>query len=85
MDLQQETNASNNRTRRPANRLVSPRFPLQQRAKREAAIAVINIKSVLQEENVESDTEYLCGAGTFLSGVALRGTVVKFKAGAKKK
>jgi hypothetical protein len=28
---------------------------------------------------------HLCGAGTFSAGVALRGTVVKFKPGAAKK
>ena len=37
---------------------------LQERAKREGGNAVINIKSVYKNENVENNTEYLCGAGT---------------------
>ncbi len=64
---------------------VSAAISLQERAKREGGDAVINIKSVYKNENVESSTEYLCGAGTFLSGVALRGTVVTLKKGASKK
>ncbi len=64
---------------------VSAAISLQDRAKREGGDAVINIKSVYKNENVESEKEYLCGAGTFLSGVALRGTVVTLKKGAAKK
>ena len=52
---------------------------LQQRARREGGDAVVNVHSVYKNEFRESDTEYLCGAGTFMSGVALRGTVVKLK------
>jgi hypothetical protein len=40
---------------------------------------VINIKSVYKNDNVESASEYLCGAGTIMAGVALRGTVVTLK------
>src|SRR5260221_7382584 len=64
---------------------ASAAISLQDRAKREGGDAVINIKSVYKNENVESEKEYLCGAGTFLSGVALRGTVVTLKKGAAKK
>jgi hypothetical protein len=63
---------------------VSAALSLQQRAKREGGNAVVNIKSVYKNEDVENDTEYLCGAGTFSAGVALRGTVVTLKKGAKK-
>jgi uncharacterized protein YbjQ (UPF0145 family) len=64
---------------------VSAALSLQERAKREGGNAVINIKSVYRNENVDSEKEYLCGAGTFLSGVALRGTVVTLKKGAASK
>ena len=64
---------------------VSAAISLQERAKREGGDAVVNIKSVYKNENVENDTQYLCGAGTFLSGVALRGTVVTLKKTAAKK
>src|SRR5258708_14348014 len=65
---------------------VSAALSLQERAKREGGNAVINIKSVYKNENVENDTQYLWRADTFLSGVALRGTVVTLtKSGTPKK
>jgi hypothetical protein len=50
---------------------------LQERARKEGGNAVINIHSVYREGNLVSATEYECGVGAFVSGVALRGTVVK--------
>lgn len=50
---------------------------LQERAKREGGNAVINIQSVYKNEDNSSATEYDCGAGSVMGGVALRGTVVK--------
>ena len=50
---------------------------LQDRARSEGGNAVVNIHSVYKNVDTSSDTEYDCGAGTFVSGVALRGTVVK--------
>jgi uncharacterized protein YbjQ (UPF0145 family) len=64
---------------------VSAALSLQERAKREGGNAVVNIKSVYKNDNVENDTQYLCGAGTFTAGVALRGTVVTLKKGAAPK
>jgi uncharacterized protein YbjQ (UPF0145 family) len=58
---------------------VSAAHSLQERAKREGGNAVINIRSVYKNDNVESASEYLCGAGTIMAGVALRGTVVTLK------
>ncbi|SRR5581483_100643 len=49
---------------------------LQQRAKLEGGNAVINIVSVYKNSRFESPTEYPCGAGALMAGVALRGTVV---------
>jgi uncharacterized protein YbjQ (UPF0145 family) len=82
-----KTNATNKSDQEACEiAFVSAAISLQDRAKREGGNAVINIKSVYKNENVENDTEYLCGAGTFLSGVALRGTVVTLKkSGAPKK
>jgi len=80
-----KTNAANKSDQEACEiAFVSAAIALQERAKREGGNAVINIKSVYKNENVENNTEYLCGAGTFLSGVALRGTVVTLKKGAKK-
>ena len=55
---------------------ISAAVSLQDRAKREGGNAVINIHSVYKNDKFESPTEYLCGAGSTMAGVALRGTVV---------
>jgi hypothetical protein len=50
---------------------------LQERARKEGGNAVVQIHSVYRNDDMVSDTEYECGVGSFVSGVALRGTVVK--------
>ena len=62
---------------------ISAAAALQDRARREGGNAVINIRSVYRKEDVASETEYLCGSGATMSGVALRGTVVKLAKGKK--
>jgi uncharacterized protein YbjQ (UPF0145 family) len=75
-----KTNATNKTDKEACEiSFVSAVLSLQQRARREGGDAVVNVHSVYKNEFRESDTEYLCGAGTFVSGVALRGTVVKLK------
>jgi uncharacterized protein YbjQ (UPF0145 family) len=75
-----KTNATNKTDKEACEiAFVSAIVSLQQRARREGGNAVVNVASVYKNENRESNTEYLCGAGTFVSGVALRGTVVKLK------
>ena len=39
--------------------------------------AVVNIQSYYKKREFVSQTEYQCGAGTFVAGVALKGTLVK--------
>lgn len=39
--------------------------------------AVVNIKSNHKNIETVSDTDYLCGAGNVMAGVALKGTVVE--------
>jgi hypothetical protein len=81
-----KTNATNKTDKEACEiAFVSAVVSLQQRAKREGGDAIINVKSVYKNENVEHDSEYMCGAGTFSAGVALHGTVVKLKAPANKK
>lgn len=58
---------------------ISAVIGLQQRARREGGNAVINIHSVYRGEDSDSPTEFVCGAGRFIAGVALKGTVVKLK------
>jgi len=56
---------------------ISAVASLQDRAKREGGNAVVNITSIYKNEPFTSPKEYMCGAGSVMSGVALRGTVVK--------
>jgi len=56
---------------------LSAMIALKDRALREGGNAVTNIHSVYKDAKFESDSEYECGAGKILGGVALRGTVVK--------
>ena len=75
-----KTNATNKTDKEACEiSFVSAVVSLQQRARKEGGNAVMNIASVYRNDNRESATEYLCGAGTFAAGVALRGTVVKLK------
>lgn len=50
---------------------------LHQRAVSLGADAVINIRSNYKDNVTTSDTEYTCGAGKFVAGVALIGDFVK--------
>ncbi|TJY59066.1 hypothetical protein E4T66_15475 [Sinimarinibacterium sp. CAU 1509] len=55
---------------------LSAMIALQDRAKREGGNAVVDIHSVYKNDEFKSATEYECGAGKVMAGVALRGTVV---------
>jgi hypothetical protein len=52
---------------------------LQERARKEGGNAVINIKSNYKNELRESATEFTCGAGAVIAGVALVGDVVTLR------
>jgi hypothetical protein len=56
---------------------LSAMIALKDRALREGGNAVFNIHSVYKDGKFESATEYECGAGKIMGGVALRGTVAK--------
>jgi hypothetical protein len=56
---------------------LSAMISLKERALSEGGNAVMNIHSVYKKQTFKSETEYECGAGKILGGVALRGTVVK--------
>jgi len=56
---------------------LSAMISLKERAQAEGGNAVINIQSYYKKAEFSSATEYECGAGAFVGGVALRGTVVK--------
>ncbi|WGS49053.1 excinuclease ABC subunit A [Paraburkholderia sp. D15] len=59
---------------------LSAVIELQDRARKEGGNAVINIKSNYKNEVRESATEYTCGAGAVIAGVALTGDVVTLRA-----
>jgi hypothetical protein len=59
--------------------MMSALLQLHQRAKSLGADAVVNIKSNYKNNEVSSDTDFTCGAGATVAGVALKGTVVKLE------
>ena len=56
---------------------LSAILELQERAIKEGGDAVVGIKSNWKNQETVSDTEYVCADGALMSGVALKGTVVK--------
>lgn len=58
---------------------LSALLELQERARKEGGNAIIHIKSNYKNKETSSETEYMCGSGALMSGVALKGDVVKLK------
>ena len=58
---------------------LSAILSLQDRAIRSGANAVVNISSYYQQKVFTSNTEYECGAGAMVAGVALKGKIVSLK------
>lgn len=56
---------------------LSAVLELQERAREQGGNAVIEIKSNYKSEEHSSETEYMCGSGALMSGVAFKGKVVK--------
>jgi uncharacterized protein YbjQ (UPF0145 family) len=56
---------------------ASAMISLQKRARAEGGDAVIGITSYYKKIVTVSDTEYMCGAGAIMAGVAFRGEVVR--------
>jgi hypothetical protein len=52
---------------------------LQEYARKYGGNAVVNIVSFYKSQEFSSETEFECGAGTFVGGVALRGEAVLLK------
>lgn len=76
-----KTNAFNKSDREACEwAFLSAVLELQERARKQGGNAVINIKSNYKKIETVSDTEYMCGAGGLMAGVALKGTVVKLGA-----
>ena len=75
-----KTNAANKSDQEACDiAFISAVISLQQRARKEGGNAVVNIHSVYKNEDSDSPSEFICGAGKIMAGVALRGTVVKLK------
>jgi hypothetical protein len=56
---------------------LSAMITFQERAQQLGGNAVINLHSVYKNEDFVSETEFECGAGTVMGGVALRGDIVR--------
>lgn len=59
--------------------MLSALKALQERALKEGANAVINIRSNLEHVEYSSETEFQCAAGAMVAGVALKGRIVKLQ------
>ncbi|SAK58216.1 excinuclease ATPase subunit [Caballeronia catudaia] len=58
---------------------LSAVLEMQERVRKEGGDAVINITSNYRNVERESATEFTCGAGAMVAGVALKGEVVTLK------
>jgi len=75
-----KTNGANKSDEEACNwAMLSALKQLQERASREGGNAVINIESYYKRKSFRSNTEFECHAGNLMSGVALKGDVVKLK------
>lgn len=61
--------------------MMSALLQLHAQAREMGADAVINIKSNYKNNKVSSETDYTCGAGNVVAGVALVGEIVKLDSG----
>jgi hypothetical protein len=52
---------------------------LQELARRQGGNAIVNVISVYKDIPFSSETEFECGAGNVVGGVALRGEIVSLK------
>ena len=59
--------------------MLSALLSLHQRALGLGANAVVDIRSNYKNQEFASETEYECGAGAIMAGVALKGTVVRLQ------
>ena len=59
--------------------MMSALLQLHKRAQSMGANAVVNIKSNYKNREVSTETNYTCGAGATIAGVALIGTIVVLK------
>ncbi|HVR63865.1 MAG TPA: excinuclease ABC subunit A [Polyangia bacterium] len=56
---------------------LSALIALQERARQLQATAVVGIESIYKNDPFSSETEFMCGAGSFVAGVALRGQFIR--------
>ena len=77
----QRSNAAGSTTKDApcARAFVSALLRLQSAALKEGGNAVIDIKSNYKHNEVSSETQFQCATGVLMSGVALKGTIVKLK------
>jgi uncharacterized protein YbjQ (UPF0145 family) len=58
---------------------LSAVLQLQESARQQGGDAVINIRSNYQDNETSSETDYVCGAGAVIAGVALKGEIVRLR------
>ncbi len=75
-----KTNRLNKSDRESCNWvMLSALIQLQERARDEGGNAVINIRSYFKKRTFSSESQYECRSGAVVSGVALKGDVVRLR------
>ncbi|MCL2298115.1 MAG: excinuclease ATPase subunit [Proteobacteria bacterium] len=75
-----KTNAANKSDKEAClTAMLSGLIQLQERARNDGGNAVINIESYYKKKSYKSKDKFECHAGNIMSGVALKGDVVKLK------
>ncbi len=75
-----KTNAFNKSDKVACERaMLSSLISLDRRALKEGGNAVVEITSEYRNQSFKSNSEYECGAGAFIAGVALSGKVVQIQ------
>jgi len=73
-----KTNAANKSDKEACQwAFLSAILNLQKAAHNQGGNAVVGIHSIYKNNNFESSTEFLCGAGAIMAGVAFTGTIVQ--------
>jgi hypothetical protein len=73
-----KTNASNKGDKEACQWVfLSAIIALQKAAGDKGGNAIIGIRSIYKNNSISSSTEFMCGAGALLAGVAFEGTIVQ--------
>ena len=80
IETNKKTNAFNKSDEEACRHVfLSAVLELQENARKQGGNAVINIRSNYHNDETSSPTDYVCGSGAVIAGVALKGEVVRLR------